>query len=153
LEGLNLDFENEDTLKGKHLIFSLGDENYGIPIRNVIEIINITEITKVPEQPEYVKGIINLRGKVISVMDVRLRFGKPEKEYDDRTCIVVIEVEKETFGLIVDNVKEVANIEESEISPAPQMTNGDEAIGFIDGIGKMNNEIWLLVDCNKLLKN
>jgi purine-binding chemotaxis protein CheW len=149
---LEFDLANEDTLTGKHLIFSLGDENYGIPIRHVIEIINIVEITKVPEQPAYVKGIVNLRGKVISVMDVRLRFGKPEREYDDRTCIVVIEVDGETFGLIVDNVKEVANIDESEISAAPSLNNGDTAIGFIDGIGKKDNEIWLLVDCQKLLK-
>lgn len=153
MDTLALNFENEDTQKDKYLIFSLGDENYGIPIQYVIEIINIVEITTVPEQPKYVKGIINLRGKVISVMDVRLRFHKEEKEYDDRTCIIVIEVEGESLGLIVDNVKEVASIDEANISAAPAMNQDDSAIGFIDGIGKMANEIWLLVDCRKLLNN
>jgi purine-binding chemotaxis protein CheW len=150
---MKLDFENEDTQKDKYLIFSLGDENYGIPIHYVIEIINIVEITKVPEQPAYVKGIINLRGKVLSVMDVRLRFQKAEKTYDDRTCIIVIQVEGESFGLIVDNVKEVASIDEENISEAPTMNQEDSAIGFIDGVGKMEGEIWLLVDCKKLLKS
>lgn len=144
--------QNEDTQKDKYLIFSLSNESYGIPIRYVIEIFNIVEITTVPEQPEYVKGIINLRGKVISVMDVRLRFRKVEKEYDDRTCIIVIDVEGESIGLIVDNVNEVANIAEEAISPAPVMNQLDVATGFIDGVGKTENEILLLVDCKKLLK-
>ena len=144
--------QNEDTQKDKYLIFSLSNENYGIPIRYVTEIINIAEITTVPEQPEYIKGIINLRGKVISVMDVRLRFKKVEKEYDDRTCIIVIDVEGEFIGLIVDNVNEVANIAEEAISPAPAMNQKDSAVGFIEEIGKTDNEIFLLVDCTKLLK-
>lgn len=142
--------ENEDTQKDKYLIFSIGEENYGLPIRYVIEIINILEIIKVPEQPDHVKGLINLRGKIIPVMDVRLRFKKKEKEYDDRTCIVVIDVEGTSFGLIVDNVREVASIDDSNVSGTPPM--GDEgAAGFIEGVGKMGGEIWLLVDCKKLL--
>lgn len=145
-------FEHEDTQKDKYLIFTIGDESFGLPICYVIEIINIVEITTMPEQPAYVKGIINLRGKVFSVMDVRLRFKKPEKEYDDRTCIIVVEVEGESFGLIVDNVKEVASIDDQNISPTPTMSN-DPAAGFVEGVGKVGNEIWLLVDCNKLLSN
>lgn len=144
---------NEDTQKDKYLIFSLGDESYGISIRYVIEIINIVEITTMPEQPAFIKGIINLRGKVIPVMDVRLRFKKEEKGYDDRTCIVVIDVEGVSFGLIVDNVKEVASIDETSISAAPAMDYEDTAIGFIEGIGKVEKDVWLLIDCNKLLKD
>ncbi|MEL7654413.1 MAG: chemotaxis protein CheW, partial [Bacillota bacterium] len=146
--------EIDDTLKDKYLIFSIGDESYGIPIRYVIEIINIVEITKVPEQPRYVKGIINLRGKVISVMDVRLRFKKEEKKYDDRTCIIVIDIDEVSFGLIVDNVKEVVSIEQNNIAPPPAISNNeDNEGGFIEWIGKVENDIWLLIDCKKLLKN
>ena len=142
--------DNEDTQKNKYLIFSIGDENYGLPIRYVIEIINILEITTVPEQPEHVKGLINLRGKILPVMDVRLRFKKKEKEYDDRTCVVVIDVDGTSFGLIVDNVKEVASVEEDSISETPEMGDDPKA-GYIEGIGKVGEDIWLLVDCNKLL--
>jgi purine-binding chemotaxis protein CheW len=146
--------ENEDTLKNKYLIFSIGEESYGIRIKYVIEIISIAEITKVPDLPEYVKGIINLRGKIISVMDVRLRFKKEEKEYDDRTCIIVIDIDGISFGLIVDNVKEVASIEENNIAPPPTIiSQGDITSGFIEGIGKVENDIWLFIDCMKLLNH
>ncbi len=146
--------ENEDTLKNKYLIFSVGDESYGIRIKYVIEIIGIEEITKVPDLPDFVKGIINLRGKIISVMDARLRFKKEPKEYDDRTCIIVIEIDRILFGLIVDNVKEVASIEESNIAPPPTVNkHGDGSNGFIEGIGKVENDIWLFIDCMKLLVN
>ena len=147
-------YENEDTQKDKYLIFSIGDERYGIPIRYVIEIIGIEEITQVPELPIYVKGIINLRGKIIPVMDVRLRFKKEEKEYDDRTCIIVIEIENVLFGLIVDQVKEVASINEVNIAPPPNISNSEDfSSGFIEAIGKVENDIWLFIDCKKLLYN
>jgi purine-binding chemotaxis protein CheW len=146
--------ENEDALKNKYLIFSVGEENYGISIRYVIEIIGIGEITKVPELPGYVKGILNLRGKIITVMDARLRFKKEERGYDDRTCIIVINIESITFGLIVDSVKEVASINESDISPPPTINKQDDgAGGFIEGIGKVENDIWLLINCMMLLTN
>ena len=146
--------ENEDTLKNKYLIFSVGEESYGISIKYVIEIIGIEEITKVPDLPDFVKGIINLRGKIISVMDARLRFKKEEKEYDDRTCIIVIEIDGITFGLIVDNVKEVASIDESNIAPPPTVNKQEDGVrGFIEGIGKVGNDIWLFIDCMKLLTN
>lgn len=146
--------ENEDTLKNKYLIFSVGEESYGIRIQYVIEIIGIEEITKVPDLPDFVKGIINLRGKIITVMDARLRFKKEEKEYDDRTCIIVINIENITFGLIVDGVKEVASIDESNIAPPPSVNSQDDGSGgFIEGIGKVANDIWLFIDCMKLLTN
>ena len=146
--------ENEDTLKNQYLIFSVGEENYGIQIRYVIEIIGIEEITKVPDLPEFVKGIINLRGKVIPVMDARLRFQKPEREYDDRTCIVVIDIDETCFGLIVDGVKEVSNIDDSCIAPPPAVNNKENGCsGLIEGVGKVENDIWLLIDCMRLLIN
>ena len=147
-------YENEDTQKDKYLIFSIGDESYGISIQYVIEIIGIEEITQVPELPIYVKGIINLRGKIIPVMDVRLRFKKEEKEYDDRTCIIVIEIDGISFGLIVDNVKEVASIDETNIAPPPNISCAEDfSNGFIEAIGKVENDIWLFIDCRKLLYN
>ena len=84
--------QEEDTQKGKFLTFSLGNESYGLEIKYVTEIIGIQPITEVPELPEYIRGIINLRGKIIPVMDVRLRFKKPFNEYNERTCIIVIDV-------------------------------------------------------------
>lgn len=111
----------EDTQKGKFLTFSLGKEDYGVEIKYVTEIIGIQSITEVPDLPAYINGIINLRGKIIPVMDVRLRFGKTVREYDDRTCIIVIDINDISIGLIVDRVSEVINIPESEIVPPPQL--------------------------------
>lgn len=143
----------EDTQKDKYLIFSIGKEAYGIDIKYVIEIIGIEPITEVPELPDYVKGVINLRGKIIPVMDVRLKFKKEEKEYDDRTCIIVVEIEGLSIGLIIDRVVEVANIDENNISPPPKLNKSkDNANKYIKGIGKMGDEVRLLIDCNKLLE-
>lgn len=139
----------EGDQKDKYLIFVLANESYGIDVRYVIEIIGIQPISKVPELPQYIKGIINLRGKIIPIMDVRLRFKEEYREYNDRTCIVVIEVEDITIGLIVDSVLEVANISDLEIVNLPEI--GRHRNRFIRGIGKSENSIRLLLDCNKLL--
>jgi purine-binding chemotaxis protein CheW len=145
-------YENEDSLN-KYLIFSVGEESYGIRITYVTEVIEIEEVTKVPDLPEYVKGIINLRGKIIPVTDARLRFGKEEKEYDERTCIIIVDIDGVSFGLIVDGVKEVVSMTAAEIAPPPSVGRKDEAVrDFIEGIGKKNNEIWLFIDCMKLLE-
>ena len=142
----------EDTQKDKYLIFSIGKECYGIDIKYVIEIIGIEPITEVPELPNYIRGVINLRGKIIPVMDVRLKFKKEEKEYDDRTCIIVVEIEGICIGLIIDRVLEVASIDESSISPPPKTSlNKDNGNKYIKGIGKIQNEVRLLIDCHKLL--
>jgi len=142
----------EDTQKGKFLIFSLGKEDYGIEIMYVTEIIGIQSITEVPELPVYIKGIINLRGKIIPVMDVRLRFGKPEREYDERTCVIVIDIKDASIGLIVDRVSEVLTISETEIVPPPQLDK-DYQRKYIKGIGKVEREVKLLLDCEKLLND
>ena len=145
--------ENEGLQDRKYLIFSIGEESYGILIQYVIEIIGIEEITKVPELPNHVKGIINLRGKIIPVIDLRLRFKKEERAYDDRTCIIVIDIEGILFGLIVDRVKEVASINETHISAPPTVNHHvDNTGGFIEGVGRMNDEIWLFIDCKKLME-
>lgn len=141
---------DEDTLKGKYLTFSLGTEFYGIEIRYVIEIIGIQPITEVPELPDYVRGIINLRGKIIPVMDVRTRFKKECKEYNDRTCIIVVNVNDTNIGLIVDKVEEVMSIQEQDIVNPPSISN-NFSNKYISGIGKVGSEVKLLLDCNKLL--
>lgn len=142
----------EDTQQGRFLTFTLEDEVYGIEIRYVTEIIGIQSITKVPEVPEYVKGIINLRGKIIPVIDVRLKFGKEPMEYNDRTCIVVIDIAQVSVGLIVDNVDEVLTINEEDIAPPPPNKTGFEN-RYIKGIGKTGDRVQLLLDCERLLKN
>lgn len=139
----------EDAQKDKFLTFSLGNEYYGIEIKQVTEIIGIQAITGVPELPEYIKGIVNLRGKIIPVMDVRLRFKKPFREYNDRTCIIVIDIMEISIGLIVDSVSEVLSIPGDEIVPPPDVSKG--ANRYIKGIGKVGNEVKLLLDCDKLL--
>jgi len=142
--------EEEDTQKGRYLIFSIDNESYGIEIKYVIEIIGIQAITEMPELPDYVKGIINLRGKIIPVMDVRLRFKKMAKEYNDRTCIIVVDIKEVFVGLIVDSVSEVVTINESDISELPQMSQGNRN-RYVKNIGKIGNDVRLLLDCEKLL--
>jgi len=140
----------EDTQKGRFLTFLLGNETYGIEIKYVTEIIGIQTITEVPELPDYVKGIINLRGNIIPVMDVRLRFKKEPKEYNDRTCIIVIDINDVSIGLIVDSVSEVITIPEQDIVEPPKMGNGFNN-RYIKNIGKVDDDVKLLLDCEKLL--
>jgi purine-binding chemotaxis protein CheW len=140
---------DEDTLKGKYLIFSMGSEMYGIEIRFITEILGMQPITSVPEMPGYIKGITNLRGKIIPVMDARMRFGKELREYDDRTCIIVIDTNITTTGLIVDRVLEVVSMSEEDI--APPLDIGGSGSRFIKGFGKSDGNVKLLIDCTKLL--
>jgi purine-binding chemotaxis protein CheW len=150
---INDDMENveEDTQYGRFLTFNLGAEIFGIEIKYVTEIIGMQSITKVPEVPEYLKGIINLRGKIIPLIDVRIKFGKEPVEYNDRTCIIVIELKNISVGLIVDNVVEVLTIADENISLPPSNKTGFEN-RYIKGIGKIGDQVQLLLDCKKLLK-
>lgn len=140
----------EDTLKDRYLTFAIENEIYGIEIKYVIEIVGIQKITKVPELPQYIKGIINLRGKIIPVMDVRLRFNKEPKEYNDRTCVVIINVKDISIGLIVDTVSDVITIPEQDAVEPPRI-NSDADNKYIKKIGKVGNDVRLLLDCEKLL--
>ena len=147
----NLAEQEEDTLRGKYLIFSMGSEMYGMEIRYITEIIGIQPITQVPEMPEYVRGITNLRGKIIPVMDARLRFKKAMREYDGRTCIIVIDTNNTSIGLIVDSVSEVLAMQDEDIAPPPDMSR--EKHKYIKGIGKADGNIKLLLDCQRLLND
>jgi purine-binding chemotaxis protein CheW len=139
----------EDTQKGKFLTFSLGKEYYGIDIMYVTEIVGIQAITFVPELPDFIKGIINLRGKIIPVMDARLKFKKEPKEYNDRTCIIVIDVLELSIGIIVDAVSEVLNISDENIVPPPNLNTGGRK--YIKSVGKSEENVTLILDCEKLL--
>jgi len=142
----------EDTLKDKYLTFSIGYEVYGIEVRYVTEIVGIQTITTIPDLPEYVKGIINLRGKIIPVMDIRLRFKKEPKDYNDRTCVIVIDIKDTSIGLIVDTVSEVITIPEQNIVEPPRVNKGVNN-KCIKKIGKVGDNVKLLLDCEKLLSD
>lgn len=142
----------QDTQKGRFLTFSLGKERYGIEICHVTEIIGMQTITGIPELPDYIKGIINLRGKIIPVMDFRLLFKKEPMEYNDRSCIVVVEIENTSVGLIVDSISEVLAISEENIVPPPKLSF-EANRKYIKAIGTVSNLVILILDCNKLLFN
>lgn len=142
----------EDTLKGRFLSFSFGEEVFALEIKYVTEIIGMQQITPVPEVPDYLKGIINLRGKVIPVVDMRIRFKKPTADYTDRTCIIVVDIEDTSVGLIVDNVEEVLSIADESIVPPPDSKTGVQN-RYIKGIGIVDNKVILLLDCARLLSD
>ena len=145
-------FEEEDTQRGRFLTFTIEDNIYGLPIRFVTEIIGVQAATKVPETPDYVKGIINLRGRIIPLVDVRLKFGKEEIPYTERTCIIVIDVNLVAVGLIVDKVDDVLTLEDQQIALPPSGGSLGFENRYIEGIGKVENMVILLLDAEKLLR-
>lgn len=134
---------------GKYLTFVLDDRRYAFSIKNVIEIIGIQDITPVPESPSYMKGIINLRGRIIPLIDMRLRFKKEEIPYNKRTSIIIVRIADVDIGFIVDRVEEVVDISADEISPPPVVTM-DSASRYVMAIGKIKGDIILLLDQEKL---
>ncbi len=142
--------EDEDTQEGMYITFRIGEEDYGIEIRYVNEIICMQSVTDVPDMPEFVKGVINLRGQVIPIMDVRARFHMDEREYDERTCIIVVQYKTIAVGLIVDTVREVTDIPEERIAPPPKTSKGKSA-QFIKGMGRLEDSVKILLDVEKLL--
>lgn len=145
-----IDALQEDTQRGRFLSLSLSDEIFALEIKYITEIVGIQPITPVPEVPDYVKGIINLRGKIISVIDMRIKFKKPTVAYNDRTCIIVVDIDDISVGFIVDNVEEVVSIPETNIVPPPDYRTGIQN-RYIKGIGMVDDNVILLLDCAKLL--
>lgn len=143
--------DNEDTQANKYLFFRIGKESYGIGIRFVIEIIELQAISSVPDMPKYVKGVINLRGRVIPIVDLRLRFDMDEREYDNRTCIIVTEVEEVLVGCLVDTVEEVMEIPERNIEPPPNFKSVSGRDRYISGMGKVGEAIKILLDVEKIV--
>ena len=143
------------TIKtGKYLTFTLADEEYGIGILKVKEIIGMMAITSVPRTPDFVKGVINLRGKVIPVIDLRLKFGMPAIDYTDRTCIIVVEIDTDDLtiqiGIVVDSVSEVLNIKEEEIEGAPSFGTSLNT-EYILGMAKIDSGVKILLDIDQVL--
>jgi purine-binding chemotaxis protein CheW len=136
-------------LGGKYLTFLLDNEEYGLEILKVREIIGIMDITKVPQTPAFVEGVINLRGKVIPVIDLRTKFGLARAQYNDETCIIVVDVGM-MMGIIVDTVREVHNIPTADIEPPPQLGAAVDT-DFILGMGKVKEEVKILLDIDKVL--
>jgi len=142
--------ENSNDEIIQWVTFRLDDEKYGIRVMQVQEVLRMTEIAPVPGAPEYVLGIINLRGNVVTVIDSRKRFGLAEAEIDDSTRIVIIEADKHVVGILVDSVAEVVDLRTSEIDAAPNVGN-DDSSKYIQGVHSRDNELLILVDVNKLL--
>jgi len=136
--------------EGKYLTFELGQEDYGLEILKVREIIGIMSITAVPQVPSYVKGVINLRGKVIPVIDLRLKFGMPSIDTTAETCIIIINLKEVLIGIMIDKVKEVLDIRQENIEPAPNF-GANVHTDFILGIGKINDTVKILLNIERVL--
>jgi purine-binding chemotaxis protein CheW len=153
-EVVNVSTAEATGREGKYLTFSLAGEEYGIGILKIREIIGMLPITSVPETPPYVKGVINLRGKVIPVVDLRLRFGMPEIDYTERTCIIVVEMKSTAgvvpIGAVVDAVSEVLNIKAEDIENTPAFGTRFNT-DFILGMAKMGKGVKLLLDIDRVL--
>lgn len=145
---------DNDSQKDKYVTFKSGNEYFGIKIEYVNEIIVYQEITEIPETEEYIKGLINLRGKIIPVIDVRIRFKQEPFEYNDRTCIIVLNVRELVVGLIVEKIAEVVEITEGNILPNPKIGKADRSQNkYVYGIGKVGDEVKLLLDPERLLND
>ncbi len=146
--------EKTNTREGKYLTFNLADEEYGIGILKVKEIIGMITITAVPQTPSHVKGVINLRGKVIPVIDLRLKFGLPAMDYTERTCIIVMEISKDDghilIGILVDSVSEVLNIKGADIEDTPNFGTNLNT-DYIMGMAKAGGKIKILLDIDKVM--
>ncbi|HOK67781.1 MAG TPA: chemotaxis protein CheW [Anaerohalosphaeraceae bacterium] len=147
--------EKNPASEGKYLTFAIGNEEFGIEILQIREIIGYVPVTPVPKSPVYLKGILNLRGQVIPVIDLRLKFGMPEKEITDQTCIVIIETQTAEgatlTGLIVDRVSEVLEIEAEQIEPAPSLGSTIDT-SFLRGIAKTNDSVKLLLEIDSVVQ-
>ena len=151
-EMMNTGVGSADTQEGKYMTFKSGSEYFGLEIQYVQQIIQFQAITKIPETEDYIKGLINLRGKIVPVVDVRVRFKQGECEYNDKTCILVIVVKDTTVGLIVEQIAEVAEIQKENILPPPTIGRNDKGHNkYVYGIGKVGTSVKLLLDPEKLL--
>lgn len=144
----------ETNVEGKHLIFNLEERSYGLPIGYVNEIIGLMDITPIPQTPEFFKGVINLRGKIIPVLDLRLKLGMPNKDYDSQNCIIIVDVAQGSkngiVGLVVDMVSEVYNIMNSDVDSSIQY-GIDENNNYLTGIGKIKDNVVMLLDIKAVI--
>ena len=148
-KALNSVQNSGNSQKDLFLTFHVNGENYGLEIGHVIEITGIQRITSVPNLPDYLKGVVNMRGLVIPVMDVRLRFGMSERASDERTCMIFVRFDNDTVGLLVDRVNDVTEIPVGKIEPPPR--TGVNQACYIKGMGKSENTVNILLDTKELL--
>lgn len=139
-------------MEGKYLTFFTDNQLFGVPIADVVQIVGMQEITEIPEFPHYAKGIIDLRGSIIPVIDIRLRLNKVEKSYDERTCIIVTQIDTVVIGFIVDAVDAVTDINQANIS-SPPVVSGDSQNEYITGVAKHEGKVVLLLDTTKILSD
>ena len=149
------DYGLQDEVKGRYLTFWIDKQLFAVSIADVVQIVGMQDITQLPDYPHYVKGVIDLRGQIIPLVDVRLRFGKAEIPYSDRTCIIIISVKENHFGLIVDEVDEGTDIPSEKIASPPKV-NTDQTNSYLTGIAQLEstaekNRIALLLDTLKII--
>ena len=149
-EKIMLTAENESDMEGKFLTFFIEKQLFSIPITDVVQIVSMQAINEIPDSVNYMKGVINLRGSIIPVIDIRLRLGKNEKAYDERTCIIVVLINQKEIGLIVDEVDAVVDITDEYISHLPQIAD-NKGQEYLSGIAKLDNKVVLMMQPSKLL--
>lgn len=149
ISGANLAADVSE-MEGKYLSFLTDGQLFAVPIADVVQIVGVQAITELPEAPYYVKGIIDLRGSIIPIIDVRLRLGKLEKEYDERTCIIVTSMYEKLMGFVVDAVDEVTDIDSKCVSAPPQI-GGNTCSSYLTGVAQQDKRVILLINTQKLL--
>lgn len=133
------------------VVFNTGNEDFGIEIMNVQEIIRMTNITKIPQSPNYVRGIINLRGKIIVVINLNVIIGMESRDHDENTRIIVTSINDTVVGFVVDSVSEVLRLPSSSVEPAPELVSKKVDSNYLKGIGKLDNRLLLLLDMGRVL--
>ena len=149
---VDIDLVAEDVMQGKYLTFLVGEVAYGIEISYVMEIISVQEITLVPHTHAYVKGIINLRGTVVPVIDMGMRFGRGEIVYTEKTCIIVLSMDDMSVGILVDGVQDVVDIDDDSIQEPPKTTGNSLKNYFINAVGVSGGEVKQLIDVYKVFE-
>lgn len=141
---------HQEINKGQYLTFFIEEKCYGISVKNVTEIVSMQNITHVPEMPHYIKGIMNLRGTIIPVMDLRLRFGLEEKVYNERSCIIILNIDEFDIGVVIDKVAEVITIYRDDLVKLPESYNNCNE--WIERIVEVDSQIKMLIDSYKLIE-
>ena len=147
--GLKKETRSEELLQ--LVVFQLGEEEFGLDIMQVQEIIRIPEITRIPHSPDYVKGVINLRGKIITVINLDTRFGMEQKLHDDNSRIIVAEVDENVVGMVVDSVSEVLRLPLSTVEPVPEIISTKINANYLKGVGKLEDRMLILLDITKVV--
>lgn len=151
-EELSAESSNMENAK-QYMTFKSGSESYGIELKYVNEIMGIQPITEIPEVEEYIRGLINLRGKIVPVIDVRIRFKQEPFEYNDRTCIIIVDVKGTVIGLIVETIEDVVTIKDDDIEAPPSLTSANAKNKYVYGFGKVGDKVKLLLNPEKLIRD